>query len=137
MNDAQIEHLKLIQAVVNRLAQDSFVYKGWAVTLVSAIFVLATKDANRWYLLVALLPTLAFWGLDSYYLWQERLFRKLYDHTRTKPSVDWQNDPFSMSTDPCKGQVAGWWQICWSKTIWPLYAALVLVVLSAFGLASA
>ena len=27
--------------------------------------------------------TSSFWFLDSYFLWQERLFRTLYDHVRT------------------------------------------------------
>ena len=132
---ARTKHLELIQAVVSRLAHNSFVYKGWAVTIVSAIFVLATKDPNPLYLLIALVPTLAFWGLDSYYLRQERLFRKLYDRMRVKPLVEWQNDPFSMNTDPCKGEVKTWLQTCRSTTIWPLYLSLIGVILLAFTLA--
>jgi hypothetical protein len=128
MNEQVIKHLELIQAIVTRLAQNSFTYKGWSITLVSAIFVLATKEANPRYLLVALLPTVAFWGLDAYYLRQERLFRKLYDAVRKAAVADLESNPFSMDTSPYKGQVATWWGTCWSKTIGWLYGPLVLLI---------
>ncbi|MFI7430587.1 hypothetical protein ACIBPB_26675 [Micromonospora sp. NPDC049836] len=36
--------------------------------------------------MVGLVPLLAFWFLDGYYLWQERLFRRLYDDVRRSTS---------------------------------------------------
>ena len=56
--------------------------KGWAVTLVAGIFVLAGKDTDKLYFLVAYIPVIVFWGLDSYYLLQERLYRGLYEKVR-------------------------------------------------------
>ena len=60
---AKIAHLEMIQGVVNRLAHSSALLKGWSA-------------------LLAFLPAVVFWGLDGYYLWQERLFRNLYKHVR-------------------------------------------------------
>ena len=82
MTDAQrIRHLELIQGVITRLAQTSFVCKGWAITLVVAVLVLGTKAP--WHLLIAaLLPTAVFWVLDGYFVRQQRLFRKLHDDVR-------------------------------------------------------
>lgn len=77
--DNKIKHLELVQGVINRMASNSFMLKGWAVTLISGIFVLAGKDTDKLYFLVAYLPVIVFWGLDSYYLFQERLYRSLYD----------------------------------------------------------
>lgn len=76
------KHLEMIQGVVNRMASHSFALKGWAVTLLAGIFALAGQDANKMYFLVAYLPIIVFWGLDSYYLLQERLYRSLYDKVR-------------------------------------------------------
>ena len=76
------KHLEMIQGVINRMANNSFMLKGWAVTLVAGIFALASKDAEKIYFLVAYVPIVAFWGLDAYYLRQERLYRKLYDKVR-------------------------------------------------------
>lgn len=117
MNEHTIKHLELIQAVITRLAQNSFAYKGWSVVIVSAIFALAAKEISPRYLLIALIPTLAFWGLDAYYLRQERLFRKHYDAVRMTVHADLVRNPFSMDTSPYSDQVATWWAICRSKTL--------------------
>jgi hypothetical protein len=76
------KHLEMIQGIVNRLAHCSFLLKGWSVILVSALFALAAKDAKIYFIYLAYFPAIAFWGFDGYFLWQERLFRKLYDRVR-------------------------------------------------------
>lgn len=84
----KIKHLELIQGVVNRMAGNSFALKGWAVTLVAGIFALAAKDTDKLYFLIAYIPIIIFWGLDSYYLLQERLYRALYDKVRLLPEIE-------------------------------------------------
>ena len=61
------KHLEFIQGVINRLATASFRLKGWAVVLVSALFVLL-KDGPGGFAPVVLVPVLMFWGLDGYFL---------------------------------------------------------------------
>lgn len=80
--EKKMKHLDLIQGVITRMASNSFMLKGWAVTLVAGIFVLAGKDTDKLYFLVAYIPVIVFWGLDSYYLLQERLYRSLYEKVR-------------------------------------------------------
>ena len=79
------KHLEMIQGIINRMASNSFSLKGWAVTLVAGIFVLASKDTDKMYFLIAYIPVIVFWFLDSYYLLQERLFRSLYGKIRKLP----------------------------------------------------
>jgi len=55
-------HLQMIQAVVNRLSQNSFLLKGWSVLLISALFTLATKEQNHRLVYLALFPVAAFHG---------------------------------------------------------------------------
>lgn len=76
------KHLELIQNIIGRMARNSFMLKGWAVTLVAGIFALAGKDTDKLYFWVAYIPVIVFWGLDAYYLLQERLYRSLYDKVR-------------------------------------------------------
>ena len=92
MNNKQ-KHLEFIQGVINRLATASFRVKGWAVVLASALFVLM-KEGLGGLAPVSLVPVLIFWGLDGYFLWQERLFRGLYDHVRVleEVSIDYSMD---------------------------------------------
>ena len=129
MTENTKKHLQLIQAVVTRLAQNSFSMKGWAVTLVVGILALAAKECDWWYLPIALIPSLIFWGLDAYYLRQERLFRKLYDAIRKMPQDVFDSDPFTMDTSPYKNQIESWWATCWSKTVRWLYGPIVSLVL--------
>src|SRR5713101_5233057 len=75
---SRLEHLKLIQAVIGRMAQNSFTLKGWSVTLVSALIALAVNAKSSAYASLAFFPAVAFWGLDAYYLWQERRFRSFH-----------------------------------------------------------
>ena len=132
MKDHTIKHLELIQAVITRMAQNSFSYKGWAITIVSALFALAVAISSPFLLLIAILPILIFWGLDAYYLRQERLFRRLYDNIRITDKKEYEDTFFSMDTSPFKNEVQTWWRICWSITIGWLYGPLLLIVLIVF-----
>lgn len=101
------KHLELIQDVVERHARTSFVLKGWSVTLVAAVFLLAIRGAEPAVAMAAgLLPAITFWGLDAYYLRQERMYRALYDHVR-KAQQD-PNDRFSLDARSFKRAVPGW-----------------------------
>lgn len=93
MENSKIRHLEMIQGVINRMAGNSFKLKGWAVTLVAGIFALASRDTDKLYFLIAYIPIVIFWGLDSYYLLQERLFRSLYNKVRL---LDENDIDFSM-----------------------------------------
>ena len=92
--DAKIQHLQMIQGIISRMAGNSFLLKGWAVTLIAGIFALSSNDTDQGYFWVAYTPILIFWGLDSYYLCQERRYRKLYDLVRSK---DNEHIDFSMN----------------------------------------
>lgn len=83
MNEKKIKHLEMIQNIIDRIARNSFLLKGWSVTLISAIFVLANKNTNKNIVVLAYFPTIMFAILDIYYLRLERLFRKLYNHVAT------------------------------------------------------
>ena len=102
MSDASEDkrkHLELIQGIINRMASNSSSMKGWAITLVAALFALSAQDAEQRYVYIALLPAFAFWMLDAYYLQQEKLFRKLYDEVRRKPSTDYSMDTSGIARD--------------------------------------
>jgi hypothetical protein len=68
----------MIQAVVARLASNSFVLKGWSVTLTSVLLGFAGRQEDAQLARLTLLPALIFWALDSYYLAQERQYRTLF-----------------------------------------------------------
>ena len=126
-DEKQAKHLEFVQGVINRLASNSFSYKGWAVVTVSALAALAiSKDNDPRYFLAASVSVLCFWGLDGFYLREERLFRKLYDAVR-KGEVE----EYSMDRKPFETKVKSWLCTCWSRTIWPLYFPVFFLILGA------
>ena len=110
----KLAHLKMVQGIVNRLSNNSFLLKGWSVTLVSALFALAANGTQIYFVYLACFPAFAFWILDGYFLHQERLFRKLYDHIRV---LDEKNIDFSMNTTIVKDQVDRWIEVMFSNTL--------------------
>lgn len=122
----KIKHLEIIQGVINRMAGNSFALKGWAVTLIAGIFALASKDADNIYFLVAYIPVTVFWGLDSYYLLQERLYRSLYEKVRFLPE---DKIDFSMkaSAKEFKSKKNTFWDCFISPTECWFYLPLALV----------
>jgi hypothetical protein len=129
------KHLEFIQSVVARMANHSFLLKGWTVTLTAAIFGLAAKGTNPAFVLIAFFPALAFWGLDAYYLRRERLFRRLYDALRLSRTDGADAvEPFSMDTSRFEGDVPGVWRTMWCAAIIWLHGIVLLSIVLVFGI---
>jgi hypothetical protein len=102
--EAKLKHLEFLQAVISRMATNSFLFKGWAITIAAALASFAAVDNKPGLMVIAIVSTLMFWMLDGYYLWLERCFRKLYDSVAG--IADGQVTTFSMLIDkshPVKG----------------------------------
>jgi len=124
--EKKMKHMEMIQGVINRMASNSFALKGWTVTLVAGIFALASKDADKMYFLVAYVPIVIFWGLDTYYLLQERLYRTLYDKVRNmgEDDVDFS---MNISLQEFKTEKNTFWNCFKSNTEFWFYFPLALV----------
>ena len=122
-DENQRKHLDIIQGVITRLAGNSFSIKTWAVGLITVLGGLAAKDANLWFALALVLPALCFWGLDAFYLRQERLFRKLY-----ATAADGTGEQFSMDVSGFAATVQSVPRIMFSATIAWLHIPVVIFV---------
>ena len=122
----KLKHLEFIQGIINRLATNSFQMKGWSVVLVAAILVLLARESRLDAAFIALAPILVFWALDGYFLWQERLYRALYDHVRTleEGQVDFAMNVKSFRTS----YRHSWLGAALSRTLLFFYAALAAAV---------
>ena len=123
--DKKLEHLKLIQNIITRMAGNSFYLKGWTVTLVSAFIALIVSSSNFMYLIVSLIPLILFWLVDGFYISQGRLYCKLYDDVRAKQENEID---FSMDTNTFKDKDTNWKASCFSKTLVPFYGGILVVV---------
>jgi hypothetical protein len=120
------KHLDLIQGVIGRLAGNSFSVKTWAVGLIAVLGGLAAKDANTRMACALLLPALCFWGLDAYYLRQERLFRKLYDGA---VRGDKRAPLYSLDATPFAADVGGIGKAAYSPTVCWLHLPILIFVI--------
>ncbi len=88
MNPNKIKHLEFIRNEITRMNSNSFLIKGWSITLVSALFALSVKDANINFVFVSYVILPVFWLLDGFFISVERRFRDLYDEVTEKPEND-------------------------------------------------
>lgn len=124
--EKKLAHLGMIQGVISRMAHNSFLLKGWSVVLVSALFALAAKDTNTVFVFLAYFPAVMFWGLDAYFLWQERMFRSLYGKTTL---LDESAIDFSMNTKPVEKDTQGILSSFFSLTIFGFHGVVVASII--------
>ena len=82
--EKKLKHLEFIQNAINRMASNSFIIKGWCITLIVGLFALVEKEIIQNYILFSFIPLLFFWFLDAYFLKKEKEYRELYDDVREK-----------------------------------------------------
>ena len=128
--ETKLKHLEMTQGIINRMAGNSFLLKGWSVTLISALFALAAKDSNPLFLYLAYFPCAAFWSLDGYFLWQEKMYRKLYQNVAGK---DAESIDFDMNATKFESEVDSWLSVCFSTTLklfhGVIFGVIVLIML--------
>jgi hypothetical protein len=128
-HETRCAHLQMIQGVVSRLSNNSFLLKGWSVVLISGLFALAAKDTKPLFIYIAYFPCIVFWGLDGYFLCQERRFRALYDVVRTESETP---VTFSMDVQPISGEIV-WLDSVFSKTLIAFHGVVLSVILVVMG----
>ncbi len=119
----ETKQLEFVQAIIARLAGNSFQLKAWNVALATAaIGFAAAKDAKPWFAVLAVLPAMAFWGLDAYYLGVERLYRTLYWETI-------KSETSSFNLDAGTLNFRGWISAAVSPSVACLHGPMLIVIL--------
>jgi hypothetical protein len=99
--------------------------KGWTITLV--VVTLLLKGTALYQTWIAFIPLLVFWFLDAYFLWQERMYRKLYEwviNNRLKT----EEYLFDMDADRFKEQIQSKIRIMFSMTLGWFYGVIVILI---------
>lgn len=129
--DNKIKHLEMIQAVIQRMANNSFQLKGWAVTLVGVMGALSTTRDDKGFFLLAFIPILAFWGLDSFYLQLERKFTILYKNITEKDDkgIDFDMDLRHIIVADEDQRRLMFWNCVFSKSETWFYGSITVAVI--------
>lgn len=124
----RLKHLEMLQQVIARMANNSFLVKGWSITLISALLAFATKDKMAAMAWIAFLPLIAFWLLDAFFLHQERLFRALYIKNSQAPL----NTPSDLSfdTSSVQAQTLSWFKTIFSKSLLIFHGLLAFMIVA-------
>jgi len=128
------KELELIQSIINRMANNSFLIKGWTITLISLLLAVGkdsiTSDKGFFYLIIVLVVLIPFWWLDAFYLKQERFFRAVYNR-----AVNLRNEegyvPFCMKdrNDIIKKEIDKLSSPMFSHSTFWFYFPLILLIL--------
>ncbi len=124
------KEIDLIQGCINRMASNSFMLKGWAISLVAVVLALTADRLNPLFLFCSIVvPLLCFWYLDAFFLRTERMYRKMYDwvlKVRKEGNTEYQYD---LNPSRFKDKVASHCRVMFSKTLRIFYGIPLLVVL--------
>lgn len=121
----KVKHLEFISNTIDRLSQNSFQIKGWAVIVTAAILGIALDPSKQVSAMFAVGPLWAFWMLDAYYLGLERRYRRLFDSVRSKDSGEVD---FCMTPPSGDGVSNGYFAALCSKTLIITYVGLGVLI---------
>jgi hypothetical protein len=118
-NTTRIAYLGFIQSIISRMNGNSFLIKGWAITLITVIVAYSFNKHEHQSIVTAYIPLLLFYYLDASYLNIERSYRELYRiHASSQTN-------FNLSLDISNVKARGAFL---SPSIWIFYLALFLML---------
>lgn len=129
------KHLDLLQSVISRMALNSGSCKSWCITLVSGMLVVIIDKDLPILILLALMPTILFTLLDSYYLSMERCFRENYKifiknlHNKTLTVEDLYQLKGPLGN---KEAFIGALNAIRSFSVWPFYLFIIASIISVY-----
>jgi hypothetical protein len=124
-------HLTILQAVIQRMANNSASSKAWCITLVSAILVIVADKGKPQYAWIAVIPTLLFFVLDAYYLSLEKGFRNAYNSFINKLHSEALSAADLFVVVPQGGLFGLFVRSIFSFSVWPFYATLLGMIYAA------
>ena len=128
------KEIDLIQSCITRMAQNSFVIKGWFVSLYAVILALLPEKVNILLLCTALVAVnLLFWYLDGFFLRTENVYKKIYDWVLKVRPQNSRELLYQLNPLAFKGKIEeteSVWNVMWSKTlIWFYLIPLIFVII--------
>lgn len=115
--EKKIKHIEMIEAIIERMAKNSFQLKGWSMTLIAIVGAISTQGSDKRFILLAFIPIIGFWILDSFYLQQERKYKQLYKNVIAKDEV--QID-FCLDTNTATGTTEEMKRLCFCSCLFSI-----------------
>ena len=129
--EKKIKHLEMIESIIERMGNNSFQLKGWAVALVAIVGGLAAQGTDKRFFLIAGIPLIAFWSVDAFYLKLERSYKVLYRNVAEKEEdqIDFMMDVKNASYTEEEKRKVFYIRCLFSATEWLFYLPILAAVL--------
>ncbi|TPN81729.1 hypothetical protein [Aquimarina algicola] len=124
--EKKIKHLELIQNIINRMNSNSFIVKGWSITLITTVLALYISSKNTSFIIITTLIFFSFWIMDGFYISRERMFRDLYATVANKKEDEID---FKMQIHQFNTGNRTWISGIFSKTLLPFYCVLLFGII--------
>ncbi len=107
------------------MAGNSFLIKGWSVTVLSLVTAFVLNDGDPRLVPVAYFLVLMFWFLDAYYLKIEKNYRELYKAVckTEEKAID-----FNLASNGYSKKAGSYGAVLFSTTLLLFYGALIVFV---------
>ena len=137
-NEELFKEIDLIQGCINRMANNSFLIKGWALGVFAGVTAFTKgENLNNIVLLLCttVVPFICFWVLDAYFLQIERKYRAMYTERLTKRKNNDSDELFDLN--PSKYKVGSILRIMLSKTLTifygiPFLTSIIVLIINIF-----
>lgn len=123
------KHLDMVQSLILRMASNSASCKTWCITVVSAILVFVSDKSKPEFVLIAVVPTILFLILDTYYLSLEKIFRDQYNSFLKKLHEDKVTSADLYALTPDGKAIKKFFPSLLSFSIWPFYLILFIIIM--------
>ncbi|MDP8226167.1 MAG: hypothetical protein P9L89_00790 [Candidatus Celaenobacter polaris] len=136
-NEILHKEIDLIQSCIKRMANNSFIIKGWTISLIVIVLSLSLKVYVNLILLsfILLFTVLAFWFLDSFFLQTEKKYRKMHEWV-IKNRENSNEYLYDLNPARFNKEVSCRFRIMMSVTLWPFYLIpsliLIFIILNEF-----
>lgn len=132
------KEIDLIQACITRMAQNSFLVKGWMISLLVVVLGLYDTTTGAVTSIVMVVSVICFWYLDAFFLRTEKLYRLKYEWVIKNRHF---SDDFCYDLNPHNKQMWGedriapsTFGVMLSKTMLPFYLiTIILLGILTFG----
>lgn len=132
-----VKEIDLIQSCINRMAQNSFIIKGWTISLNGILLgVLADKGYTKSIPIICMISIICFWYLDAFFLRTEKLYRWKYEwiiNNRVNSNKylydlnPYNKDMWTKEPSGRNKRLQCVFRIMFTKTLWPMYILLLVI----------
>ena len=117
MPEKKIKHIEMIENIIERMAKNSFQLKGWSMALITLVGAISAQGSDKRFILLAFIPIIGFWILDSFYLQQERKYKLLYKNVIRK---DESQIDFNLDTSMAIGTTEEMQRTCFCRCLFSI-----------------